>query len=103
MVDHIDRKYLIRMNGSGRIVSRNRRFIKISSARVDPESFVYTDSNGSYNDHDVGASTVHQQSEPEPLGSEQEPPATSTLQNARTPRMVRNLRPFNRRGRKENE
>ena len=103
VVDHIDRKYLIRMNGSGRIVSRNRRFIKISTARVDPESFVYTDSNDSYNDHDVGTSTVHQQSEPEPLGSEHEPPATSTLQNARTSRMVRNLRPFNRRGRKENE
>ena len=100
VVDHINRKYFIRMHGSGRIVTRNRRFIKGSTASDDSETFVYED-NINFDD---APNVAIPATSPEPESPELEPesPAATTPQSCRrTPRMMRQLRDFNKRGRKE--
>ena len=95
VVDHFDRKYLIRMHGSGRIVSRNRRFIKASSVGDEPESFLYMDTCVVPCDVETPTTSAAPEAEL--------PTSTSSYSNTRTPRTLRKLRPFNNPGRKESE
>ena len=109
IVDQVGRKYFIRMHGSGRIITRNRRFIKISPVRgaVDADSFVYPNFNETPERETITVPLLPQRetiTAPLLPEAEQEIPDLQTPRappQPRTPLMRRRLRPHNRRGRKE--
>jgi hypothetical protein len=97
VVEREGRKYLIRMHGSGRIISRNRKHIKTTSAELstkpdEPLPFFLT-APESETPHSPLSSPIRYQSSTQSTNI--------TPQVAKTPLMLKRLRPFNNPGRSE--
>ena len=99
IVEHADRKYTIRMDGSGRIVTRNRRHIKLARHKVyegnvtpftsDPITF-----DNAEETCDTSVTLI-----PETSMTTESSPSRSRLPRPETePYMLRRLRPHNNRG-----
>ena len=121
IVHRDDRKYFIRVRGSGRIVTKNRKFVKkvANKGGTDPLSFP-SDDNPDQVDQSSNTTIVpsNTQSSREPVddastaiaNSAAEPgnnnnhssrPQASTTTTAKIPRMLKELQPYNNRGLKE--
>jgi hypothetical protein len=99
IVDCENRKYLIRMDGSGRVISRNRRFIK--PVAFEPEvddGLLYPSISEVPNECSPLATNDESTSmrvpnEPSPLGADGEEQSTVKI-----PRMLQRLMPYNKAG-----
>jgi hypothetical protein len=120
VVDRNDRKYTIKVHGSGRVITRNRKFLKPMNHEPESEDHLSVPIDVHQNSFTENQSTVDGQvrdegsnltsstkvSQVEPRVAQPEPPADQVephvAQNAaRLPRMLQNLLPYNRAGLKE--
>ena len=99
VVDRLDRKYWIRMHGSGRIVSRNRIHVKTTDLPCDSDHLPYipplsvdVENNSSNN------LPSHEMETQQPDSDIQLPPQDTNAPPilSKEPGMLRKLRPFNK-------
>ena len=103
VVERMDRKYTIRMHGSGRVITRNRKHIKVARVSVDPDysPLYYPTANSpssslSTDSMNSNASQLLPSSDFSPVRSEERSIRT------KTPLMKRRLRDHNKPGLTEN-
>ena len=112
VVDKDDRKYTIRVHGSGRVITRNRRFLKplviqsgtddiIISADVSQPSDVCRDYTNNNIADEVPANESSDHHTPSSSGTIHTPVPEVIERPVKLPRMVTNLFPHNNPGLKE--
>ena len=108
VVDRNDRKYFIRVQGSGRVITRNRKFIK--EAPVDNQSEMFLPSSSSPNagggdDNDtlpviqtVPETTTSPSVNNTPANTGSTSSGMNSSSQRSVPRMLQRLQPYNNRG-----